>query len=847
MIKNLKTFFNNLTFEIKRAVSLELFTSKNLGVSDLLLYSRFVDEGIILNVDGSFMTSFWYRGDDLDAATEATLNYTSTIVHNAFSSLETGWCMHLDCVRKESSGYIPEDKCNFQDATTYSIDYERRMEYNREGKHFENEYVITFTYLPPGDVTSKFGAFFMTEKDGAKKAKFDYTIYLEKFKDTIYTVMDMLTSSQFRISRMTDSEIVSHLFYCVNGIHANIKLPTRHWTDLRCMIANQDIITGFYPKIGEKHVRVVSMGESLPLESYPELLSALNTLSFEYHWSTRYLFLSVADATKIITKIADYHFQKRESAGQVIAKSYGGGDDSKINRTAVRYADAALEAVSSIEMSNYRYGKYTSCVVIFDEDENRLKEKVKIVEGVINNCNILAKLEKAHCFEAYLGSIPAMVRPNLRKWIINSLNLSDLMPTTSVWTGYKSNPCKYYKAAGNDSVLFYASTAGGTPFRGCLHVGDEGHTLVIGSNTAMVINFLAAQQCRYKDAKIFIFDNNHSSLALTSSITNSVHYDIGYGENSISFKPLEYLDNQEDFTFAVEWLAELCVINGFEIKPAHINLITEVLEIIRKEANKTQRTLSYFYYQLTSKNEELAIQFKPYITTTGNSLQNTLFDARDNKLSLSKFTTFEIEQLAKKGDSILIPAILYLFHMIERNLDGTPVSIYIYDGWTIFKHPVFRNYLDDWLRKISGQNVQIIIGVHQPSDIINSEITGVLMQTCKTKIFTSNLNAKSTQKSSYAELGLNETQIELIGNAITNREYYFTSPLGNRLIQFHMGELAKLFLHPPSLEELEQIRLLKAKHGDLFGYEWIKHHNLLNEIAEFWLEKHKLLTQQTNI
>ena len=362
------------------------------------------------------------------------------------------------------------------------------------------------------------------------------------------------------------------------------------------------------------------------------------------------------------------------------------------------------------------------------------------------------------------------------------------------------------------------------------------------------MNFLAAQQCRYKDAKVFVFDNNHASLGLTNSILNSVHYDLGYGDNTITFQPLAHLDSQEDFTFAVDWIAELCEISGLEVKASHISIITEVLEIIRKEAESSQRTLSYFQIQVRSKSEELAEQLKPYIKTTGSSLQNKIFDAETNMLTLKNFTVFEMSQLARRGDEVLIPTILYLFHMIERNLDGSPVSIYIHDGWPIFKHHLFREFLGDWLRKISAKNVQIVIGVHQPSDITNSAIADILLQSCKTKIFTANLNATGSQKQSYIDLGLNETQINLIGTAMVNREYYFTNQLGSRLIQFNLGELGKVFLQPPSIEELKLIYKFKKEYGDMFGYYWIKHNKLLPEIAEFWLQVHNRLleTAKTN-
>lgn len=844
MIKKLGELFHNLRFEATRLIANSDYTSKVEGVSDRLPFARFIEPGIILNVDDSFTILLRCKPNDMDADTEASRDYVGLLIHKALRSLDTGWCKHFDCISRESSGYIPEDKCHFREATTYSIDFERRLEYKREGKHYEKEYVLTLTYLPQRQKINKIGAYFNNKTDEPEEQ--NHTINLEYFKDTIYNVVDILTSSQFKIFRMSDDEIFSYLFYCINGVHANLRVPTRHYTDLRYMLANQDIITGSYPKVGDMYLGVVSMGELFPLESTPTLLNALNSLSFEYRWSTRYIFLSDMDAKKQLSKISDFHSQAVESPTKALSKRYGDGSSGKINRSAARFAEDAEEAISAIEMSGWRYGKYTASIVVFDEKVESLAEKLKIIKGVVDNCGLFGKIERINCFEAYLGAIPAMARPNVRKWNINSLNLADLMPTSSVWSGYKKHPCQYY---GEDApVLFYASTAGSTPFRGCLHVQDDGNALVIGSNGSVVMNFLAAQQCRFKNSKVFIFDNNHASLPLTHGIANSVHYNLGYGDATESFQPLAFLDTQKDFTFAVEWLAELCEIQGFKIKPKHITIISDTLEMIRKTSSPSKRTLEYFSFHMRPTGEdmeEFSAQFSPYVS--GSSLQSKIFSAKENKLTLKDFTVFEMSQLAHAGDATLIPAVLYLFHMIERNLDGSPVSIYIHDGWTIFKHPIVRDYLDDWLRKMSTNNVQIVIGVHQPSDITSSEIAGILMQSCKTKIYTANLNAKGTQKESYEELGLNETQIELIGSAITNREYYFTNQLGSRLIQFNLGELAKAFLFPPSLEDIEEIARLKEKHGDMFGYYWIKHKKLIDQIANYWLTAHNKFVQKNGL
>lgn len=827
---------HNLRFETRRLISQGTYTSNQDGVSDLLPYSRFVDNGIILNVDASFTIMKRLKPADLDAETSETQAYLRQVIHRALRPLESGWSMHLNCIKRESAGYIKEEDCHFTDATTYSIDYERRMQYNREGQHFEDEFILALTWLPPGDRSSKIAAFFKTGED--TKADFDYTIYLDKFKDTIYSVIDSLTSSQFQVFAMSDDEILSHLVYCVNGIHAKVRNPERNWTDLRYMIVNQDIVVGTNPKIGNKYLKVISMAESFPLETYPNLLNGLTSLPFELSWSTRYIFLSTRDAIKLIKKLSDFHHQGRESAVRVLSKKYGSGESGRINRSAERYADEAEESLANIEMYDYRYGKYTSCIVLFDEDAALLEEKAKLVKGVIDNCNLLGKIEGVHCFEAYLGTLPAMARPNLRKWNMNSYNLADLMPTSSIWSGYKDNPCEYYKD--NNPILFYAATSGNTPFRGCLHVENNGHALVIGANGSLVMNFLAAQQCRYKNSRVIVFDNNHASLPLAYGISGSVHYDLGH-ENAITFKPLAHLDNHEDFTFAVEWLSRLCEVNGFKVKPAHVSAITATLALIRDTAQPHQRTMSYFSYHMKptgSDMEEFVSQFLPYIGSSGG-MQGQIFDAVEDKLKLQDFTVFEMSQLNRMGDTTLIPTVLYLLYMVERSLDGSPVSIYIHDGWTIFKHRVFRGMIEEWLRKIASKNVQIIIGVGQPSDISKSDIADILMQSCKSRIFTANLNAKGSQKPGYEQMGLNETQTALISNALVNRQFYFTNPLGSRLIDFNLAELGRIFINPPALADLKVLREIKAQAGDMFGYEWIKHNQLLPEIADFWQGKHQ--------
>jgi type IV secretory pathway VirB4 component len=67
--------------------------------------------------------------------------------------------------------------------------------------------------------------------------------------------------------------------------------------------------------------------------------------------------------------------------------------------------------------------------------------------------------------------------------------------------------------------LFYAKTEGSTPFRFSLHVGDVGHTLIVGPTGAgksVLLALMAMQFRRYADAQVFAFDFGGSIRAAAS-------------------------------------------------------------------------------------------------------------------------------------------------------------------------------------------------------------------------------------------------------------------------------------------------------------------------------------------
>ena len=116
------------------------------GLADLLLPHALIDDGILLQQDGSLLTGWAYRGPDMMSAAPAEMDALSARL-NSVLRLGSGWMVQCDAIRSRAPGY-PEQGA-FPDPVTRVIDDERRQQFMQEGAHFESEYFLTLTYLPP--------------------------------------------------------------------------------------------------------------------------------------------------------------------------------------------------------------------------------------------------------------------------------------------------------------------------------------------------------------------------------------------------------------------------------------------------------------------------------------------------------------------------------------------------------------------------------------------------------------------------------------------------------------------------------------------------------------------------
>jgi type IV secretion system protein VirB4 len=634
-----------------------VFALKPKGLADLMSYAALVDEGICMLKDGGFLAAWTYTGPDLESSSHEELAVLSSQVNAALVGLGNGWMLHADAVRRPSVNY-PEGGA-FPDPTTRLIDDERRERYTAEGTHFESAYYLALTYRPPAEIENRVSALFL-EGDGDRNQGWNQI--LDIFRKTVISLEDAL-SSRLTLVRLDSAALLTYLHTCIMGLRHQVRVPTIPMY-LDAVIATQDLIGGFRPRIGDHHVRVIGV-MGFPMESVPELLGFLNRLPVEYRWSTRFIFLDPASAERTLRVYRRNWFQKRHGLLGLLKESFNFGSVTFANKDAVAMAQDADDAVAEASANVVRFGYFTCNVVLFDVDRQRLDATMREVVKQLQHHGFGARIEEVNAIEAYLGSLPGHGHHNVRKPLLHTLNLADLLPLTSIWPGLEQHPCPYYPSA--SPSLCYAATTGATPFRLNLHVSDVGHTLILGptgSGKSTLVGLLIAQFFRYPGAQVFLFDKDYSAYVL-SHACGANYYDIaGEDERGLAFTPLAVIDRDHERRWAQEWIEVLLDLQGVTPTPAQRAALWRALELL---AESPSRTMTDLVHTLQDQNLREALA---HYTLSGPL--GYVLDAQTDDLGHGRLQVFEMSHLMALGQKHLVPILLYLFHRVEQRLqEGT--------------------------------------------------------------------------------------------------------------------------------------------------------------------------------
>ncbi|TKT80997.1 conjugal transfer protein TrbE [Aquamicrobium sp. LC103] len=778
-------------------------------LTDFLPWAALVGPGVVVNKDGSFQRTARFRGPDLDSAVAAELVAVAGRINNAFRRLGSGWSIFVEAQRSEAATY-PDSM--FPDPASGLVDEERKADFEEAGIHFVSDYFLTILYLPPAEDAARAETWLY---EGREQSGVDPQEVMRGFIDRTDRMLALLDGFMPECAWLDDVETLTYLHSTVSTKRHRVRVPeTPIYLD--ALLADQPMTGGLEPRLGDQHLRVLTV-IGFPTVTTPGLLDDLNRLAFPYRWSTRAILLDKTDATKLLTKIRRQWFAKRKSIAAILKEVLTNEASALVDTDASNKAADADMALQELGQDVAGMAYVTATIVVWDADPRLADEKLRLVEKVIQGRDFTAMVETVNAVDAWLGSLPGHAYANVRQPPISTLNLAHMIPLSAVWAGPERD--EHFGAP----PLLYGKTEGSTPFRLSLHVGDVGHTLVVGPTGAgksVLLALMALQFRRYDHSQVFAFDFGGSIRAAALAMGGDWH-DLGGGltegdEFSVSLQPLARIHDTYERAWAADWIVAILMRESVPVTPEVKEHIWTALTSLAS-APVEERTITGFAVLLQSNDIKQAL--RPYCV---GGAYGRLLDAEAEHLGSAAVQAFEIEGLVGTGAA---PAVLsYLFHRIGNRLDGRPTLLIIDEGWLALDDEGFAGQLREWLKTLRKKNASVIFATQSLSDIDNSSIAPAIIESCPTRLHLPNERAIEPQITAiYRRFGLNDRQIEILARATPKRDYYCQSRRGNRLFELGLSEVGLALCAASSKSDQTLIANLVAEHGrEGFLAAWLR-------------------------
>ena len=601
-------------------------------LADYLPWAALVGQGVVLNKDGSFQKSARFRGPDLDSAVPAELVGVAGRLNNAFRRLGSGWSIFVEAQRHEAATY---PKSVFPDAASALIDAERKADFEEAGTHFESSYFLTIVYLPPAEDTARVESWLY---EGREQTGVNPWETLRGFVDRTDRVLALLDGFMPECRWLDDAETLTYLHSTISTKRQRVRVPETP-VYLDALLADQPLTGGLEPRLGDAHLRILTI-VGFPAATTPGILDELNRLAFPYRWSTRAILLDKTDAARLLTRIRRQWFAKRKSIAAILKEVLTNEATVLVDTDAANKAADADLALQELGADYAGEAYVTATVTVWDADPRVADEKLRLVEKIIQSQDFTGMAETINAVDAWLGTLPGHLYANVRQPPISTLNLAHMIPLSAVWAGPERD--EHFQA----SPLLYGRTEGSTPFRLSLHVGDVGHTLVVGPTGAgksVLLSLVALQFRRYQNNQVFAFDFGGSIRVAALGMGGDWH-DLGGQftegtETFVSLQPLAGIHDTPERAWAADWIVAILTREGVSITPEVKEHIWTSLTSLAS-APVEERTITGLTVLLQSNDLKRALQ--PFCV---GGPYGRLLDAERESLGKASVLAFETEGL----------------------------------------------------------------------------------------------------------------------------------------------------------------------------------------------------------
>ncbi len=405
------------------------------------------------------------------------------------------------------------------------------------------------------------------------------------------------------------------------------------------------------------------------------------------------------------------------------------------------------------------YGESQMTVMLLNSELQGLENDIDSAYKVLSALGMNATRRDLRMEECYWANLPANFSFVTRRKPINTNRFAGMISLSSEEFGAKDG-----NKWGEAITTF--RTMANTPFFFSFHLGDGGHTAIMGpkkSGKKTLLHFLLSQSSKV-NPKIFYFGCSNKMSKFTEAMEGK-HHQINRengGEN-----PFSLAATQENLSFFFKWLTLL---------------IGKRLHDLDENEKKLLQQAAKFLLKLPPEQRSL-LKLLPGIKKAGNTSIYTSLERWADKeygewiaksnvdLSSNNFHSFDVSALLHFKD-VLSPILHVILHKIESELTGKPTIIVFDEAWDILNHPSFMPDLSFILDKFAAKNAIFVFSTENVADSNASLIPKEVALKVTTKIFTPNKDAEKYSQSYMKIWDLSDAEFEkLVEMQVTKQQF----------------------------------------------------------------------------
>lgn len=286
-------------------------------------------------------------------------------------------------------------------------------------------------------------------------------------------------------------------------------------------------------------------------------------------------------------------------------------------------------------------------------------------------------------------------------------------------------------------------TALGTPYFFNFHVGDLGHTIIVGndlSGKVTLLNFLVSESTKLNPNIFYIDARRESEIFVKAMGGRYLVFSTKPQQYAVKLNPLLLADSEENREFLANWLLYLMdkYIDQDQLEEysAAAAAAVDVIYAVAPEKRRLSNAAEFFALpEFDSINKKIVTKLSKWF---GKGKYAHIFDNdSDDLVYRNDILAVDVADLYDTDILLNLPILSYLIHFFKIWYVGTPSILAVAGGNRVFNNVYFELNLAAILDDLSARNSIVVTTGSFSNDTISwSEVVGKVYQDkMVTKIF----------------------------------------------------------------------------------------------------------------